>query len=261
MATNRCLNVLRSVSRQPLMEGPIFDLDLPDPTRMGEVFWIEPYPDALLESAVESVQSPEARYEAREAISLAFVTALQLLPPRQRAVLVLRDVLGFSSRDVGEMLETTEESVSSALKRARATVRREVPSEDREPPAPNSPAEKELVARLTRAWESGDVSGIVNLLTDDAWVRMPPVPLEYQGRDVARRFFSVAFRENRRFRLVPTRANRQPAFGMYIVDPITQIPHANGLLVATLAGDRISALTRFDNSVLSSFGLPRSLAV
>src|SRR5262249_10406363 len=120
VATSRCLHALRSASRRPPMSGP--DLGLPEPTRAGEVAWLEPYPDVLLDGLADLAPGPDARYEAREAISLAFVTALQLLPPRQRAVLILRDVLGFRAADLARMLGTTQESVTSALKRARATL-------------------------------------------------------------------------------------------------------------------------------------------
>jgi hypothetical protein len=205
---------------------------------MGEVLWLEPYPDLLLEGLIDTAPSPEARYEAREAISLAFVTALQLLPPRQRAALVLRDVLDFSVREVAQILQTTQDAVASALKRARATLARELsPAAEREaPPTPNSAMEQDLAARLASAFERGDVQGVVSLLTDDAWVRMPPIPLEYQGRELATQFFSAGFRHGRRFRLVATRANGQPAFGLYIRDPRAGIAHANGLLVLTLVG-------------------------
>jgi RNA polymerase sigma-70 factor (ECF subfamily) len=238
------------------------ELELPEPSRMGEVVWLEPYPDILLEGLADNPPGPEARYEAREAISLAFVTALQLLPPRQRAVLILRDVLGFHASEVAEMLQSSEESVTSALKRARGTLQRQLPpSGDREPPPPpNSPAEQELVARLTRAYEIGDVDSVVALLTDDVWVTMPPIPLEYHGRELAARFHTVVtFRQGRTWRLVPTRANGQPAFCGYVRDPTAGVLHANGLLVLTLAGDRICVMTRFDNSVLPRFGLPRTL--
>jgi RNA polymerase sigma-70 factor, ECF subfamily len=261
IATSRCLNVLRSASRRPQMEAPFAGLGLPEPTRMGEVAWLEPYPDLLLDGLPDAKPGPEARYEAQEAISLAFVMALQVLPPRQRVVLVLRDVLGFRANEVAEMLDATEESVTSALKRARATLERTAATGGLEPaPEPNSPAEVELVQRLTRAYENNDVDGLVALLREDVWVRMPPVPLEYQGREVAGRFFSVvAFRPGRIFRLVPTRANHQPAFGIYVSDPHTDVFHATGLLVITLAGDQISEMLRFDNSVLPRFGLPRTL--
>ena len=260
IATSRSLNMLRSASRRPAVSLPALDVQAPEPTRLGEVVWLEPCPDVLIGEYADTAAGPEARYEAREAISLAFVTALQLLPPRQRVTLILRDVLDFSARDVAELLDTTEQSVSSALKRARATLAKEYPSGGPTPPPAHSPVERELLSRLVRAFEDSDVDGIVNLMTDDAWVRMPPVPLEYQGRELARRFFStVAFRQGRRFRLVPTRANGQPAFGVYLYDPLTRVAHANGLFVVSLAGDRVSAITRFDNGVMARFGLPRTL--
>jgi RNA polymerase sigma-70 factor (ECF subfamily) len=237
------------------------DVDPPAATRLGEVVWLEPYPDVLLEGPADQAPGPEARYEATEAVSLAFVTALQLLPPRQRAVLVLRDVLGYKAGEAAVILDASEESVTSALKRARATLRRELSTEGREPPpAAASPTEQRLLARLARALEAGDVDGVVSLLTDDVWLTMPPLPLEYQGRDLVGGFYAaVAFRRGRTYRVVATRANGQPAFGLYVRDPHGGVLHANGLLVLTLAGDRICTMTRFDNSVLARFGLPRTL--
>jgi RNA polymerase sigma-70 factor (TIGR02960 family) len=259
IATTRCLNMLRSAKRRPPMNLAL-DVPPPEPTRLGEVVWLEPYPDILLSDLPDRTAGPEARYEAREAISLAFVTTLQLLPPRQRATLILRDVLDYSAREVAELLDTTEQSVTSALKRARATMARELPDSERPAPPPNSAVEQELVGRLVRAFEDSDVDGMVGLLTEDAWVRMPPVPLEYQGKDLARRFFAtVAFRPGRRYRLVPTRANGQPAFAVYLRDPVTNLARAFGIFVITLAGDRVSAITRFDNAVLPRFGLPRTI--
>jgi RNA polymerase sigma-70 factor (TIGR02960 family) len=237
-------------------------LDPPEPNRLGEVVWLEPYPDLLLEGLADLAPGPEARYEATEAISLAFVTALQFLPPRQRAVLILRDVLGFRAREVAGILDTSLDSVTSALRRGRATLqRRLLPSAGREPPPPpGSAAEQALIAQLIRAFETADVDALVALLTEDVWLTMPPVPLEYQGRELAARFFAaVSFRPGRTYRLVPTRANGQPAFGAYLRDPQTKIAHANGLIVVTLTGSQICAMARFDNSVLPRFGLPRTL--
>jgi RNA polymerase sigma-70 factor (TIGR02960 family) len=260
IATTRCLNMLRAASRRPAMSLPA-DVEPPEPSRLGEVVWLEPYPDLFVEDVPDGAAGPEARYEAREAMSLAFVTALQLLPPRQRAALILRDVLDFPASEVAGILDTTEQSVTSALKRARATVSRELPSPDAQPPPPNSAAEQQLVARLVEAFETADVDGIVALMTEDGWLRMPPVPLEYQGRDLIAEFFAtVAFRHGRRYRLVPTRANGQPAFAVYLRDEMTGIARAFGLLVITLAGSQISAITRFDNAALPPFGLPRTLA-
>jgi len=237
------------------------DVEPPEPSRLSEVVWLEPYPDLLLEDLPDAAAGPEARYEAREAMSLAFVTALQLLPPRQRAALILRDVLDFPASEVADILDTTEQSVTSALKRARATVSRELPSPGTPPPPPlNSAAEQELVARLVEAFDTADVDGLVALMTEDAWLRMPPVPLEYQGRKLVGEFFAtVAFRQGRRYRLVATRANGQPAFAVYLRDPMTRVSRAFGLMVVTLAGSQISAITRFDNATLPPFGLPRTL--
>ena len=259
IATTRSLNALRSAGRRPSMEWSSRDVEPPEPTRLGEVPWLEPYPDLLLAELPDDAPGPQARYEAREAISLAFVAALQVLPPRQRAALILRDVLGFATSEAAEILRASEQSVASAVKRARATLARELPGQREAPPPPHSAAEQRLVARLTEAWEAADVDGIVALLTEDAWLTMPPLPLEYQGRDLAARFLTLAFRRRRRYRLVATQANGQPAFGLYLGDPHAPVLHANGLLVLTLAGERISMITRFDPSVLPRFGLPRSL--
>ncbi len=262
IATSRCLNALRSASRRPPTEWARQDVQPPEPTRRSEVVWLEPYPDLLLADLPDDAPGPQARYEAREAISLAFITALQLLPPQQRAALILRDVLGFHTGEAAGILQASEQSVASALKRARATLAQHPPAARREaPPPPHSPAEQDLVDRLTRAFEAADVTGIVALLTEDAWLTMPPLPLEYQGRELAMRFFTVAFGTGRSFRLIATatRANNQPAFGVYERDRHSPVLHANGMLVLTLAGDQVSAITRFDTSVLPRFGLPRSL--
>jgi RNA polymerase sigma-70 factor (ECF subfamily) len=259
IATNRCLDARRAASRRPAKEWDVPGVEPPEPTRLGEVVWLQPYPDALLEGAAGVPPGPEARYEQAEAISLAFVTALQVLPPRQLAVLVLRDVLGFHASEVAGMLDSTVESVNSALKRARASLQRRRPAAGGEPPpASGSPAEAAIVAKFTRAWESADMGALVALLTDDVFMSMPPMPFEYQGRDVVARFCASLFGAGRRFDLVPARANGQPAFGAYL-RASTGIRHGVGLYVLTLSGDRICALTRFDNSVLPWFGLPRSL--
>jgi RNA polymerase sigma-70 factor (ECF subfamily) len=237
------------------------EVEPPEPTRLGEVVWLEPYPDTRLEGLIDAPPGPEARYEQREAISLAFMTALQVLPMRQRAVLILRDVLGYHAAEVADMLETSVDSVTSALKRARSSLhRRHLPcGEPPRPPAPNSPTERALVEGFVRAYESGDVDALVALLTEDAYVSMPPVPLEYHGRGAAAGFFAALLGGGRRYALVPTRANGQVAFGAYLRSPGSRIRHGAGLLVLSLSGDRIQGLTRFENEALAWFGLPKTL--
>jgi RNA polymerase sigma-70 factor (TIGR02960 family) len=261
IATNRCLDALRDASRRPPAPEPPFAP--PQPTRLVEPTWLEPYPDALLEDIVDTSPGPDARYEASEAVELAFVAALQQLPPRQRSVVVLRDVLGFRAAEVAEMLSSSEDSVKSALKRARATLeqRGAAPGSGNAPP-PNSPQERELVRRFCDAWVADDIDGVVALLTDEAWFSMPPSPLEYQGRAaIADLLGAVArWRAGSRYRLIPTRANTQPAFGCYRSDAHAPLAHAAGLIVLSLEGDRIAAITNFvDSSVLARFGLPRTL--
>jgi len=249
IATNRCLDARRSAGRRPAKEWDMPAVEPPEPSRLGEVGWLEPFPDLL--------DGPESSYEQTESISLAFITALQVLPPRQVAVLILRDVLGFRATEVADILDSTVDSVNSALKRARAGLQQRLP--DRQlAPAPGSADEQALVSKFVRAYESGDTDALVALFTDDVFVSMPPIPLEYQGRDVVARLFAGIFGSGRRVDLVPTRANGQPAFGAYLRGS-GGIRHGSGLFVLTLAGDRICAFTRFDAGVMDWFGLPRSL--
>jgi RNA polymerase sigma-70 factor (ECF subfamily) len=194
-------------------------------------------------------------------VTLAFVAVLQHLPPRQRAVLVLRDVLGFHAAEVAEMLESSEVSVNSALQRARATLETRLPPGPERPPQTRSPRERELVGRFADAVQSGDVDEMVSLLTDDALLTMPPLPLEYQGHEAIAAF--LRYREEARgtpLRVVPTRANTQPAFGCYTPDAQEGIARPAGLFVLTLEGDAASAMTWFaDTALFGHFGLPRTL--
>ena len=260
IATNRCLNARRSTSRRKAKEWDVPGVEPPEPTRLGEVPWLQPYPDTLLEGAIDMSPGPDARFDQTESISLAFVTALQLLPPRQLAVLVLRDVLGFHASEVAKMLDSTVESVNSALKRARAGLEMKLPPDGERRPAPacDSPAEDAIVAKFVAAYESADLDSLVALLTDDVFISMPPLPFEYQGREPASRFYASVFASGRKFEFLRTRANGQPALGAYVRDP-TGISHGIGLFVFTLAGDEIRAMTRFENTVLPWFGLPRSI--
>ena len=261
IATNRCLNARRSASRRPAKEWDVPGVVPPEPTRLGEVVWLEPIPDNFVEGVMNASLNPEARYAQSESISLAFVTALQVLPPRQLAVLILRDVLGFHADEVAKMMDSTIESVNGALKRARVGLQRKLlPSADREPPPPpRSSSEDAVVAKFVSAWESADLNALVTLLTDDVFISMPPMPFEYEGRDLVARFCAGIFGAGRRFDLVRTRANGQPAFGVYL-RTADGASRGVGLYVLTLAGDQICAMTRFENSVLPWFDLPRSLS-
>jgi RNA polymerase sigma-70 factor (ECF subfamily) len=258
IATNRCLNVLRTASRRPARQWNIPGIEPPEPTRLSEAVWLEPYPDALLADADGLPPGPEARYEQAESISLAFVAALQVLPPRQLAVLILRDVLGFRAAEVSGMLGSTVESVNSALKRARASMQQRQPAGGPPPPAAGSAAENAIVMKFTSAYQAADIGAVVALLTDDVFMSMPPIPYEYQGRDLVARFCGSLFAAGRAVDLVPARANGQPAFGAYLRASSGPRP-ATGLITITLAGDLICATSRFESSVLPWFGLPLSL--
>jgi RNA polymerase sigma-70 factor (TIGR02960 family) len=261
IATNRSLDALRANRRRP--EDLQRVTSVLEPTRRTESIWFEPFPDVLLEGVPDEAPGPAARYETRETIALAFIAGLQHLPPRQRAVLVLRDVLGFRTGEVAEMLETTAPSVNSLLRRARAAFQSRLPATSRDRASrPNTKLERDLLARLADAFETGDIDAVVDLLTDDAWLTMPPEPYEYQGRDAISAFLNDrAVRRGVPLRLVPTRANGEPAFGCYLPSSQTEVARPYGLLVLTLRRDSISAMTWFaDSSVFPYFGLPRTLA-
>ncbi len=255
IATNRSLDALRASRRRPAGRQTA---QMPEPTRWNEPLSLQPYPDALLEGIPDEAPGPEARHEAKESIALAFIVGLQHLPPQQRAVLVLRDVLGYRTREVADMLDSSDASVNSLLRRARAAFESRLPATGRDrAPVPDSKLEREIVGRFADAVESGDVDGMVALLTDDAWLTMPPLPHAYQGRDAIGAFLRDG--EERRgapLRLRPTRANAQPAFAGYH----SETDVARGLFVLTLEGDRISAVTWFaDTAVFPHFGLPPTL--
>ncbi len=264
IATNRSLNALRDSARRPSERAApnALSFEPPEPTRRDEPLWMEPYPDALLDGIADASPGPDARYELREAVSLAFVSALQRLPPRQRAALVLRDVLGFRAAEVAPMLDASEASINSALQRARATLDSVGPRTHEHAPVPDSPRERKLVSQFADAFESGNVDQVIALLTDDAWVTMPPQPLEYQRPAAISAFLTHAFavRGDERHALVPTRANRQPALGHYIRAPGDSEARGTGVLVLAIRGDRISQITRFGGeALLAHFGLPRVL--
>jgi len=264
IATNRCLNMLRDRGLRPRASAPALPFDPPPPTRLGELTWLEPYPDELLEGIPDSTPGPDSRYETREAIGLAFITALQRLPPRQRAALVLRDVLGFRAAEVAQALDTSEATVNSALQRARSSLEHRLPPSRERAPTPGSARERELADTFADAFEQGDMDSVVALLTEDAWVTMPPQPLEYHGRETIAAFLRHAASRRHaggRTILVPTRANGQPAFGHYSLEPGSELARGTGVLVLTLAEDRIAMITRFGGAELvRRFGLPPTLS-
>jgi RNA polymerase sigma-70 factor (TIGR02960 family) len=260
IATNRSLDALRANARRPQRLEPL--TEPPTPSRLAEPIWLEPYPDVLIDGIADQAPGPDARYEHKEATALAFVAGLQHLPPQQRAVLVLRDVLSFHAAEVAEILDTSEAAVNSLLRRARVALESRLPAAGRErAPLPNSRREREVVGRFANAIEDGDVDTVVALLTDDAWLTMPPYPYEYQGGAAIGRFLRErATRRGTPMRIVPTRANGQPAFGCYVPCPHTDIARPYGLLVLTLAASQIAEITFFaDNSVFPHFGLPRAV--
>jgi RNA polymerase sigma-70 factor (TIGR02960 family) len=259
VATNTCLNLIRTASRGPQMADPL-PASAPEPTGSAEVTWLQPYPDLLLDELSDRAADPEARIERAEAVSLAFVAALQLLSPRARAVVVLRDVLGFSAAEVAETLESTPEAVAMTLSRARAVLREHAPRRASTDSTVGTAGEARLVRLLTQALTAHDVDAVVCLLAEDVRIAMPPLPAVWQGRDRAAAFLAeVAFRLVPRARFVPTRANGQPALAVYMHDAADGLWRAGGLLVITLDGEQITGLTRFESATMHPFGLPRIL--
>jgi RNA polymerase sigma-70 factor (ECF subfamily) len=278
IATNQCLNALRGSKARALAErraSPAapgvpgtgaagLPAALPEPATDDEPTWLEPYPDELLAGLPDTAPGPEARYEERESISLAFVTALQHLPPGQRAALVLRDALGYRAAEAAGILECSLDTVNGSLKRARAALSGLLPG-DRlsQAPLPGSAVEREVIDRFTDAFERGDVATLVSMLTDDAWLTMPPWPLGFRGPAAAAGLLTgLVFQGGTlKYRLLPVLANRQQAFACYVSDatvPDGSAPAGGqGMIVPTLAGNRICGVTRFlDNGLLDRFGLP-----
>jgi RNA polymerase sigma-70 factor (ECF subfamily) len=259
IATNRSLDALRASRRRP---GEGRTPPLPEPTRFDEPVSLEPYPDVLLERIPDAAPGPEARYETREAIALAFIVGLQHLPPQQRAVLVLRDVMGFRAAEVAEMLETSPAAVNSLLRRAREAFESRLPATGRErAPLPGSRLERDIVGRFAETVENGDLDTLVGLLTADAWLTMPPLPHAYQGRAAIGAFLRGANeRRGAPLRMVRTRANTQPGFACYLPEGESGVARAYAIFVLTLEGDGISAITWFGGSgVFPRFGLPQTL--
>ena len=256
IATNQCLNYLRGQARRPRPAGlPVPELGAEDSGRgwSGDPWWLEPYPGDV----DDLVPGPEARYDARESIALSFVAGLQHLPPQQRAVLVLRDVLGFSAAETADMLGTTATAVNSALIRARAAL-----PPDQNPsdvPIPRSAAEAAVVDRFVSAFQRFDLAELVTLLTDDARLTMPPEPAEHRGPETIASFL-VRLHQGQELKFLPTRANGQPAMVLYLPDPHAPIWRFCGLIVFALRGGQVRGLTRFAGlECLPRFGFPRTL--
>jgi RNA polymerase sigma-70 factor, ECF subfamily len=264
IATNACL---KAIERRPKRVLPIDYAPAADPhdgpaEPVTESVWLEPYPDERL-GLEAGLLGPDARYEQREGVELAFIAALQHLPARQRAVLILRDVLGYSARETAEALETTPVSVDSALQRAHKTVNERLPKQSQQATlrAVGDDGLSEVVERYVAAWERNDVDAVVAMLTDDATMTMPPLPSWYRGRDAVAVFLRGApLTGAKRWRLIPVRANGQLAFGKYIWDEEMHafIPH--GVNVLTLRGAQIEEITAFLNpGAFRQFGLADSL--
>ncbi|HEX9063528.1 MAG TPA: RNA polymerase subunit sigma-70 [Streptosporangiaceae bacterium] len=256
IATNQCLNARRAASRRIPAE-PVPPFQPPEPTSRDEITWLQPYPDDLLDGVPSAGSGPDARYQAREAIELAFIAGLQRLVPRQAAVLVFCDVLGFSLAETAAMLETSAVAVKGALQRARAAMAAGRPAS-----RPAAAAERALAGRFAEAYLAADIDGLVGLLTDDAWLSMPPAPHQYQGPAAIRAFLraSFGFRGARGVSLRPVRANGQPGFGSYLAGPGSPAAGPAGLFVLGMTGDRISTITRFHlDHLYPRFGLPESV--
>ena len=226
IATNRCLNARRRVPAPP---APPFDP--PPPTRLSEVTWLQPFPDTLLDGVPDAAPGPEARYQMREAVSLAFIAALQRMPPRQAAALILRDVLGYPTDETASLLDTTPTVVKGLLQRARAAT----------PAPPEHPADPTLPDRFAAAFTARDLPALLALLTDEAWLAMPPAPHEYQGATAIAAFLTASptWRLSLPLRLTPTKVNTQPSYACFLDNAPA------GLLVLTPHHNRVSALTRF----------------
>ena len=263
VTTNACLDALARRPKRvlPIDYGPnAGEADVPGEPVAGPV-WLEPYPDELL-GVEDGYAAPAARYERREAIELAFVAALQHLPPRQRAVLVLREVLGFSAKEVAESLGTTVASVTSSLQRARKTIDERLPEMSQQATMRSLGEERvrELVEQFVDAFERGDVEAIVSLLDEDATFEMPPYPAWHRGREAIADSWLMPGGPPPRLRYLPTNANGQLAVGAYALDAERSVYLPIALDVLTLRGRRIVAVTAFRTPELfPRFGLPEQL--
>ncbi len=247
IATNTCLDTIRRTRRQvPTADSP------------AEIPWLQPYPDRLLDQAAPPDTEPGTALVARETVELAFLTAIQLLPAQQRAILILRDVLDWSARQAAELLDTSVAGVNSALQRARATLRDKLPARDTMSPDPPSKVQRELLARYIDAHERADVSALSELVRDDIRITMPPHPWVYDGIPALAPLVQDAFGGSHGdWLLVPTRANRGLAAANYLRGPGEDAYQAFKIDVMRFAGDRIAEITTFDATLFDAFGLPK----
>jgi RNA polymerase sigma-70 factor (ECF subfamily) len=264
IATTRCLTASAHARRAPQLARALAGSQPPSNVCEVETVPLQPFPDTLLDQVEAKTGDPAGCFDLRESVQLAFLAAIQLLPPRQRAVLILRDVLGWPANEVAHLLGSSVASVNSALQRARATLdqqrARGLLHLDRHAPA--SDVERALLEKFVRAWNAVDIDGLVALLKDDALLTMPPFPLAYRGRTAIAGFFATvpAGGALDRIRLVPTSANRQPAVAAYVQDPDDGHYEAYGLMVLTLDGGAIAEITGFaDPTLFPAFGLPNRL--
>jgi RNA polymerase sigma-70 factor (ECF subfamily) len=260
IATNACLNALesRKSARRLLPDqlGPATG-QMPAGGPASDVAWLEPYPESDLAGIADAAPNPEARYSSREAAQLAFVAAVQQLPPRQRAALLLCDVLGWSAAETAALLGSSTASINSALQRSRETLAKRYP--DGRPPAAlrPDPEQQDLIDRYLKAWEGHDLDGFVALLKEDATALMPPWLEWYAGRDRIRSFFALAWKTCGGLRLAPTAANGQPAFAVYEYSDSDAQWHGHSIHVLTLDRDSIVTLTLFiEPRLFEVFGLP-----
>jgi RNA polymerase sigma-70 factor (ECF subfamily) len=266
IATNACLNALASRKRLqrwlPDHRAPS-TTQMPDGKPAADVAWLEPYPDAELAGVADEAPNPEARYAADESVQLAFVATIQYLPPRQRAVLLLCDVLGWAATEAATLLGGSTASINSALQRARDTLAKRYSARGSSLDSEPDSAQKELLGRYLKAWEGLDLNNLVTLLKEDATYTMPPLPQWYAGREAIRAFFEWAFKLYADFRLLPIKANRQPAFAAYSRARAGAPWTAHSIQVLTLDVGSISRLTLFAKPdslrLFEAFGLPLTL--
>jgi len=261
IATNACLNALasRASKRRVLPEthgSP--STDMPGKEPANDISWLDPYPDSALDGIADESLGPDARYEMREAVQLAFVAAIQLLPPRQRAALLLRDVLGWSASEAAKLLNGSVASINGALQRARALVQKRLSGGTAHTPRPPTERQRALLERYVHTWERADVEGFVALLRDDVVFTMPPWRQWYRGREAVGKFFAWTARSGgpSPFRLLPTAANGQPAFAFYSRSQ-GSVWRAHSVQVVEIRDDSVAGMTSFVRPALvEAFGFP-----